>query len=81
LTTFKELGSMKATDSVFCGDIYNNFVAVGCGDGNMLGYNIDTMQCLYGYGCDSKGGVKCLKISDKRIITAGDSGQALQLIY
>jgi hypothetical protein len=72
---------MKSTDAVFCGDIYNNVIAVGCGDGNMLAYNLDTMQCLYGFGCDNKGGIKCLKILQRKIITGGDSGQALQLVY
>ena len=77
------MGSMKVTDAVFCGDIHSNFIAVGCGDGNMLGYNLDTAECLYGYGCDNKGAVKCLKINPKRksIITGGDSGEALQLMF
>lgn len=74
---------MKATDAVFCGDIYENFLVAGCGDGNILGYNLDTLQCLYGFGCDNKGGVKCVKIlpSQSRIVTGGDSGEALELIF
>ncbi len=80
---FKLIGTMKATDAVFCGDIYESFIAVGCGDGNLLAYNLDTLECLYGYGCDTKGGIKCLKIipNKGKIITAGDSGQGLQLLF
>jgi WD40 repeat protein len=83
LDGLKEIGNMKATDSVFCGDIYENFVAVGCGDGNLLGYNLDTMECLYGYGCDNKGGIKCLKILPEKgkIVTSGDAGEGLQLVF
>lgn len=80
---FKQIGVMKTTDSVFCGDIYNSFIAVGCGDGNLVAYNLDTLECLYGFGCDSKGGIKCVKIlPDKgKIVTAGDSGEGLQLLF
>jgi WD40 repeat protein len=68
---FAEIATMKATDSIFCGQVVNNFLAVGCGDGNLLAYNTDTADCLFGYGCDNKGGVKFLKIlpDKKKIIT------------
>ena len=74
---------MKTTDSIFCGDVYDSFIAVGCGDGNLLTYNIDTFECLFGYGAENNGGVKFVKIlPDKRkIITSGDSGQGLQLVF
>lgn len=83
LSGFKQIGELKSADAVFCGDIYDNFLAVGCGDGNLLAYNLDTMECLYGYGCEEKGGIKIVKIlpEKKRILTAGDSGKGLELVF
>jgi WD40 repeat protein len=80
---FNELGTMKTTDAVFCGDIYDSFLAVGCGDGNLLGYDIDTMECLYGYGCDQKGGINSLKIVPEKgkIVTGGEAGEGLELLF
>jgi hypothetical protein len=68
---------------VLCGDLYDSFLAVGCADGNMLAYDIDTLTCSFGYGCDQTGGVKCLKIipEKNRIVTGGDSGEGLELIF
>jgi hypothetical protein len=85
MNNFKEIGVMKATDSILCGDLHpsESFVAVGCSDGNMLAYNLDTLECLFGYGCDNSGGIKNIKILPEkgRIITSGDSGQGLQLLF
>ena len=80
--SFKEFGTANTLDAVFCGDIFENFYVVGCGDGNIFGYNIDTMECLYGYGADTVGAVRCIKIlpEEGRIVTGGDSGQGLQII-
>lgn len=80
---FEELGKMKATDSIFCGDLYESTLVVGCGDGNILAYNLNTMDCLYGYGVDNKGVVKNVKIiaDKKKIITSGESGQGMILIF
>lgn len=81
--SFKEVGSMKTTDMVYCGDVYGSFLSVGCGDGNVLAYDLDTLSCLFGYGCDQTGGVKCLKIipEKSKIVTGGDSGEGLELIF
>jgi WD40 repeat protein len=50
---FKLRASMPATDAVFCGRIVNNNLAiVGCGDGNILAFDLDKDECLYGYGAD-----------------------------
>ncbi len=78
---FAEVGTLKSTDAIFCGDLYENLLVVGCGDGNMLAYDINTMECLYGYGCDNVGGVKNIKIIPEKniIVTSGDSGQGLIL--
>ena len=80
---FKVVGELKSTDAVFCGDIYGNVCAAGCGDGNLLCYNLDTMECAWGYGCEKTGGIKCVKfIPEKmKIITGGDSGQGLELVF
>ena len=80
---FKLIGNMKSADAVFCGDICGNILAAGCGDGNLLCYNLDTMECLWGYGCEKKGGIKIVKFvpEKSKILTAGDSGQGLELCF
>ena len=82
LNSFIEIGTGKTMDSVYCGDIYENFCIFGCGDGNIMAYSVDTMECLYGYGADSVGAVKCIKIFPEvgRIVTGGDSGQGLIIL-
>lgn len=41
LQGFKPLSTMTATDSVFCGKVIGNRLAVaGCGDGNILAYDL-----------------------------------------
>ena len=69
-------------DSVFCGDILDNFCVLGCGDGNIIAYNLDTMECIYGYGVDTVGGVICIRILKDagKIVTGGDSGQGMQVL-
>lgn len=80
---FKEIGVLKSTDAVFCGDIYGSCVAAGCGDGNLLCYNLNTMECAWGYGCEKAGGIKCVKFvpNKSKILTAGDSGQGMELLF
>ena len=45
--SFKELVCLKTTESVVCGDIYESFLALGCADGNMLGYMILIVLTVY----------------------------------
>uniref|UniRef100_A0A7S3CPB8 Uncharacterized protein n=1 Tax=Strombidium rassoulzadegani TaxID=1082188 RepID=A0A7S3CPB8_9SPIT len=77
--SLKPMSLMKTTDAVFCGEVLQNLVLVGCGDGNILCFDTDSSQCLYGYGADSKGAVHCLGINEDRdcLVTGGDSGQGL----
>lgn len=76
---------MQATDAVFCGDLLDSRVAlVGCGDGNLLAFDLKgNGECLYGYGADEAGAIHCMKIApDKQsVITCGDSGQALKIVF
>ena len=64
---FKVIGELKSTDAVFCGDICGNVCAAGCGDGNLLCYNLDTMECAWGYGCEKKGGIKFVKFVPEKM--------------
>jgi hypothetical protein len=48
----KPINIMKTTDAVFCGETIENLVIAGCGDGNILSFDIDSGECLYGYGVD-----------------------------
>jgi len=73
----KPLNTMKATDAVFCGEVLKNLVIAGCGDGNILAFDLEKGgECLYGYGADEVGAVHCMKITPdcNNIITGGDSG-------
>ena len=42
----------------------------------LLSYDLQTGECLYGYGADSVGAIHCLGINEDRdcIVTGGDSG-------
>ena len=75
----KPLKAWKTTDAVFCGELLNDRLAiVGCGDGNLLAFDITSSgaDCLYGYGADEVGAVHCMKVTPdkKSLITGGDSG-------
>ena len=73
---FGMVREMNATDAVFCGNILENLCLVGCGDGNILCYDLDSGDCLYGYGVDQAGAVHCMAINEDRdcLVTGGDSG-------
>lgn len=60
---FKTVGDLQTTDAVFCGKVVENLAVVGCGDGNILVYNLDTQDCQFGFGADAAGPVHCLEVS------------------
>lgn len=76
LNGYKPLSVMNTTDAVFCGTVLQNLIVVGCGDGNILCFDSDTNQCLFGYGADQAGAVHCMAINDSAdcLVTGGDSG-------
>ena len=69
---------MTTTDAVFCGNLIKNtqLLIVGCGDGNILAFDLDKDECLYGYGADQVGAVHCMAVTEDQsaLITGGDSG-------
>ena len=80
----KEIAVMKTTDAVFCGDISGgSYFVAGCGDGNLLGFDLNKMECVWGYGVEKQGGVRCLQMipEKNKIITAGDSGQGIEVLF
>lgn len=79
--SFKPLTIMMATDAVMCGETLEHILIVGSADGNILCFNLETGECLYGYGVDQKGAVHCLAINAEKdcIVTGGDSGLGLCL--
>jgi len=79
--SLNKVGAMQTTDAVFCGEVIQNLCIVGCGDGNILSFDLDKNECLYGYGADTTGAVHCLAINDDQdcIVTGGDSGLGLVL--
>jgi WD40 repeat protein len=50
--SLKPVQTMKTTDAVFCGETLDNLILVGCGDGNVLSFDSDSGECLWGYGAD-----------------------------
>lgn len=75
---------MNTTDAVFCGETLGSLVVTGCGDGNLLVFDMTRgPEPLYGYGADPVGALHCLRITPDRkgIVTGGDSGQALKIIF
>jgi hypothetical protein len=65
---------MKAPDAIFCIDIIYNLTIAGCGDGNILVYDNDSGECLYGFGAMSKGAVRCMQMNDQKnkLVVCGD---------
>jgi len=45
---FKQSGLMKASDAVFCVETFDDITVAGTGDGNILAYDNNTSECLYG---------------------------------
>jgi len=41
MNSYKPIAVMNATDAVFCGKIISNLAVVGCGDGNILAFDLD----------------------------------------
>ena len=79
-----EIVTLKSTDAVFCGDVnQSSFLCVGSGDGNLLGYDLNKMECLWGYGVEEQGAVRCCQMYNQRgrIITGGDSGRGLEVLF
>ena len=74
---------MKSTDKILKSDILGSILITGCQDGNLLCYNIDLMECIWGYCCVKKGGVKfCNIINEKnKIVTIGEDGESLILNF
>jgi len=80
---FKTYGTMAGTDAVFCLENIHNITLAGSGDGNLLAYDNDTCECLYGYGVMQKGAVRCIKIAEDKtkLVAAGDDPTPLLLYY
>lgn len=80
---YQERSTMQSTAGVLCGEMMENLVITGCADGNVNVFDIDTEECLFGYGVDNQGGVNCLAtaFNRKRLVTGGDSGTPLLLLF
>lgn len=80
---FRVRSSMNSTGQVLCGELFNNIVVVGCTDGNVLAFNTDTEEAMFGFGAESLGGVNCLATTGgkRKLITGGDSGLPLLINF
>ena len=65
---------MKATDAIYCVDHIYNLTVAGSGDGNVLVYDNDSGECLYGFGAMSKGAVRCMQMNEtkNKLVVCGD---------
>lgn len=61
---FKTVCQMKGTDAVFAVETIGTLTVTGSGDGNVFVYDNDTGKCLYGFGAMTKGGIRCIQITD-----------------
>lgn len=41
ISGFKVASTMNATDAIFCGKLMHNLLITGCGDGNILAFDLD----------------------------------------
>ena len=80
---FKEVGRLKCSDAAFTFATAWNFTAVGCGDGDLLVFDNDTQQCLYGFGAMAKGAVHAMKINDdcSRLVVCGDDPTSIMVQF
>ena len=74
---------MVCKDAVFCLETAYNYTVAGCGDGNLLFFDNDSMKCLYGFGAMQQGGVRCMKANEQksRLVVAGDDPTSLMLCF
>jgi len=80
---FKQLGSMTAKAIVCCGSIHENIAIAGCGDGNMIFYNLDEMKAAYGFGAVNDGPVNCLKLNTEhtKVVAGVENGHGIILNF
>lgn len=80
---FKKRGVLELSEAgLTCLSLWNMTV-VGVGDGNVLVFDNDTQECLFGFGCMRQGGVRCLKLSEdkSRLVACGDDPTSIVLDF
>ena len=80
---FQPRATLKANGGIFCGEVVGNLFACGCADGNLIVFDMDTQEALFGFGVENVGGVNCIGISQNRrkLISGGDGGAPLLLNF
>lgn len=75
--------SISTSSAVLCGNLLANLFVCGCADGNLVVYDLDTGEPMFGFGCENEGGVNCIGFSQnkKKCIVGGDSGVPLLLNF
>merc|ERR1712150_125792 len=71
---FKERGRMLCKDMVFCFENAFDCTAAGCGDGNLLVFDNNSMKCLYGFGAMKVGSISCMKVNKdcSKLVVCGE---------
>lgn len=78
------IATMNTTDAVFSGEVQENLILAGCGDGNVLAFDITQGgECVWGYGADEAGAIHAMKVTPdlNALITGGDSGAPLKMVF
>lgn len=80
---FRDFGTMQATSPIYCVEPIHNLTIAGAGDGNVLAFDNDTLECLYGFGAMETGAVRCMKITDDktRMVVGGDDLSPIIMYY
>jgi hypothetical protein len=81
--SFEPRGVLKCGDAVFTIETVFDFTVAGCGDGNVIVFDNESQECLYGYGVQKKGGVRNMKITEDntRLICTGDDETSMMLVF
>ena len=80
---FTPLGSLPAKAIVCCGTIHENIAIAGCGDGNILFYDLEEMKVAYGFGAINDGPVNCMKLNagHNKLVSGGENGHGIVLCF
>ena len=80
---FKQRGHVDTKDMIFAVERNDNLIILGTGGGNILVYDAQTNECLYGYGVMKKGCCRLLGLNRKktRLVCAGEDDNAKLLLF
>lgn len=81
--SFNISNRLKTDNSVFSMDSFRNYVVLGLENSNIYVYDLDTTECIWGFGILREGGVTNINISESGdfMLCSGENPQALVLKF